>query len=379
MRGGTSKGIIFRAEDLPRDRSTWGPIFLAAMGSPDPSGRQLDGMGGGLSSLSKVCVVGPPTRSDADVDYTFAQVAIDQSTVDFGANCGNMTSAIGPFALDEGLVPPPSGDEAVVRLHNTNTGKIIVSRFPVKDGRAAVEGDLAIDGVAGTAAPIRLNFADPAGSKTGALLPSGKVADTFEVPGFGAVRVSLIDAANPTVLVAASDVGMSGSESPLAIERDRDLMDRLETLRHISSVVMGIAPDLESAARIVSTPKIGMLSASTETTLLSGRTMAADEVDILVRAISVGQPHRAVPLTVALCLAVACRISGTVAHRLVRSGAATAPVRIGHPSGSILVTAAVTETDKGYAVPFATIYRTARRLFQGEVLYSLPATTANGK
>jgi len=371
MRGGTSKGIIFRAEDLPRDRSAWDPIFLAAMGSPDPSGRQLDGMGGGLSSLSKICVVGSSTRSDADVDYTFAQVAVDQAAVDYAANCGNMSSAIGPFAVDEALVAAPTGDEAVVRMHNTNTGKIIVSRFPVKDGRPEVEGDFAIDGVAGSAAPIRLDFADPAGSKTGALLPTGNVTDEFEVPGFGAVRVSLIDAANPTVLVAAADVGMRRIESPIAIERDRDLMHRLENLRRISSVAMGIAPDLENAGRIVSTPKIGMLCAPIETTLLSGRPMAADSTDIIVRAISVGQPHRAVPLTLALCLAVACRIPGTVAHRLVRAGPSSAAVRIGHPSGSMLVAAAVTETGDGYDVPFATIYRTARRLFQGEVLYSL--------
>lgn len=197
MRGGTSKALIFRAGDLPADRADWAPIFLAAMGSPDPAMRQLDGMGGGVSSLSKCCVVGPPSRPDADVDYTFAQVAIDRPEVDYASNCGNMSSAIGPFAVDEGLVAPPAGNEAVVRIHNTNTGKIIVARFPMEDGRAAVTGDLAIDGVAGTGAPIRLDFTDPGGAGTGRLLPTGNLTDRLDVPGLGPLRVTLIDAANP--------------------------------------------------------------------------------------------------------------------------------------------------------------------------------------
>jgi 2-methylaconitate isomerase len=373
MRGGTSKAIIFRTGDLPAERASWGPIFLAAMGSPDPNGRQLDGMGGGVSSVSKVCIVGPPSRDDADVDYTFAQIGVDHAAVDFAGNCGNMSSAIGPFALDEGMVGAPGpGDDAVVRIHNTNTGKIIVARFPVEDGRLAATGDLAIDGVAGTAAPIRLDFTDPGGSKTGRLLPTGNAVDTLDVPGLGHIRVSLIDAANPCVFVAASDVGMIGTEAPTAIERDLTLCGRLEALRQAASVRMGIVPDLEAAARVVSIPKLGMLSAPVATTLLSGRTMAADEIDIIARMISVGQAHRAVPLTGALCLAVACRVPGSVAHALVRQGDPTEPVRIGHPSGSILVAAEVKPGDGGYHVPFATVFRTARRLFQGEVLYVAP-------
>jgi len=185
MRGGTSKAIMFRSGDLPAERARWAPIFLAAMGSPDPNGRQLDGMGGGVSSLSKVCVVGPPSREDADVDYTFAQIGIGQAVVDYAGNCGNMSSAIGPFAVDEGLVAKPSGDEATVRIHNTNTGKIIVARFPVEDGRSVATGDLAIDGVAGTAAPIRLDFTDPGGAKTGSLLPTGKPRTCWTCPGWG--------------------------------------------------------------------------------------------------------------------------------------------------------------------------------------------------
>ncbi len=370
MRGGTSKAIVFRARDLPDDRAAWDAIFVAAMGSPDPNGRQLDGMGGGISSLSKVCVVGPPSRGDADVDYTFAQVSVDRALVDYAGNCGNMSSAIGPFAVDEGLVPAQADGEAVVRIHNTNTRKLIVAHFPVRDGRAVVSGGLAIDGVAGTAAPIRLDFCDPDGAKTGRLLPSGNALDVLAVPGLGDVRASLVDAANPCVFVAARDVGMSGTESPAAIERDAGLMQRLEAVRRAASVAMGLAADAETAGRLVSIPKLAVLAAPVDSTLLSGRTMAAAEVDVLARMISVGQPHRAVPLTGALCLAVACRVRGSIAHELVRQRDLHAPLRVGHPSGSILVAADVTESDEGYRVPSATVFRTARRLFQGDVLYA---------
>ncbi len=372
MRGGTSKALIFRAGDLPADRADWAPIFLAAMGSPDPAMRQLDGMGGGVSSLSKCCVVGPPSRPDADVDYTFAQVAIDRPEVDYASNCGNMSSAIGPFAVDEGLVAPPAGNEAVVRIHNTNTGKIIVARFPMEDGRAAVTGDLAIDGVAGTGAPIRLDFTDPGGAGTGRLLPTGNLTDRLDVPGLGPLRVTLIDAANPCVLVAAADLGMTATETPAAMERDTALIAGIEALRRVASVRMGLAADLEAAARIISVPKVGILAPPADAPVLSGAVQTAASVDILARMMSSGQPHRAVPLTGALCLAVACRLPGTVAHDLVRPGEATDPVRVGHPSGAILVAAGVSSGPEGPRVSHATVFRTARRLFQGEVLHVVP-------
>ena len=186
MRGGTSNAIVFHAKDLPEDRALWTEIFQAAIGSPDPYGRQLNGMGGGISSLSKVCVVGPPSRDDADIDYTFAQVAIRNDLVDFNNNCGNMSSAMGPFAIDEGLVEV-AGDEAVVRVHNTNTGKIIRARFAIDDGRAAVDGDHELPGVAGVGAKVRLEFLDPGGANTGKLLPTGNVLDALDVPGLGEI------------------------------------------------------------------------------------------------------------------------------------------------------------------------------------------------
>ena len=367
MRGGTSKALIFRAQDLPADRDA---LFLAAMGSPDPDLRQLNGMGGGVSSLSKVCIVGPPSRPDADVDYTFAQIGIDRPEVDYAGNCGNMSSAIGPFAVDEGLVPTPPDGEAAVRIHNTNTGKIIVARFPVRAGRAMVEGDLAIDGVAGTGAPIRLDFTDPGGSKTGRLLPSGSPTDLLEIPDHAPIRASLVDAANPCIFAAAADLGLQGHELPAALDRNPALLETLEALRRAASVRMGLAPTLEAAARMASIPKVGLLSAPQDTALLSGRTLPADQSDITARMISVGQPHRAIPLTGALCLAVACRIPGTTAHALARPSDASAPLRIAHPSGTIMVAAQV---QPDLTVPHATVFRTARRLFQGEVLWQPPS------
>jgi 2-methylaconitate cis-trans-isomerase PrpF len=368
MRGGTSKAVMFRQEDLPADRDQWAAIFLAVLGSPDPNGRQLDGMGGGLSSLSKVCVVGPPSRLDADVDYTFAQVSVDEAVVDYSGNCGNMSSAIGPFAVEEGLVPAPPDGEAVVRVHNTNTNKIILARFPVVQGALAADGDLALDGVAGTAAPIRLEFVEPGGAKTGRLLPSGAAQDLLEIPGLGSVAASCVDAANPCVFVAAEAVGKTGVEAPGELEKDAAWLQAMEAIRLAGAVRMGLAPDLAAAARIPSIPKVAMVCAPKAAQTLSGRALAADEMDIVVRMISVGQPHRAVPITGAVCLAVSARVPGTIPHSLC--AAASGPIRIGHPSGTILVDAAVsTGADGVLKAEQGAVYRSARRLFEGAVVY----------
>src|ERR1700760_4277930 len=234
MRGGTSRAVMFHARDLP-ERSEWDPIFLAAMGSPDPNGRQLNGMGGGISSLSKICVLAPSERADADIDYTFAQVQIREPHVDYHSNCGNMSSAVGPFAVDEGIMRP-NGDTAVLRIFNTNTGKIIRSTFPLQDGRAATDGDLAIPGVAGTGAPVRLDFLTPGGATTGRLLPTGQAIDRLDVPGIGPIEVSMVDAANACVFVRARDLGLTGRELPEGLERDPSRLERLQAIRRQASV-----------------------------------------------------------------------------------------------------------------------------------------------
>lgn len=376
MRGGTSKALMLHRADLPDDPDDWAPIFLGAIGSPDPNGRQLDGMGGGVSSLSKVCVIGPPSRPDADVDYTFAQVSVKSAVVDYSANCGNMSSAIGPFALDEGIVPAPNGREAAVRIHNTNTQKIIVSRFAVEDGMAAVDGDLALDGVAGSGAPIRLEFHDPGGARTGRLLPTGNAVDTLDLPGAGPVAVSMVDCANPCVFVAAAELGLAGTELPDALEREPAILARLEAIRCHASVAMGLAPSLEAAADVLGAPKVAMVAGPVDAPTLSGRTLGTGDADILVRMISIGQPHRAVPLTGALCLAAACRMPGSVAFGMVLPAARTGPLRIGHPSGVILVDAETEIAAGAVLVRHATVYRTARRLFTGEVYYRIPKQAA---
>jgi len=368
MRGGTSNAVVFNQKDLPQDRALWDEIFLAAIGSPDLNGRQLDGMGGGVSSLSKVCVIGPPTRPDADIDYTFAQVQVKEAKVDYTANCGNMSSAMGPFAVDEGIVKV-SGREALVRIHNTNTKKIIHALFSIDDGLAAVDGDLAIPGVSGTGSPVKLEFRDPGGATTGKLLPTGNVVDTLDVPGVGKIRVSMVDAANATVWVNAKDIGLSGIELPEPLEANAAAMQKLSAIRIAASVAMGIAPNVEEAAKRKSVPFIGFVSAPQDAKLLSGDTIKADEIDLTGRVISNGQPHRALPLTVSLCMAVASRLEGSVVSEVLRKGPnAEAPIRIGMPSGILTVAATVAQKSGAWHAEQGAFYRTQRRMFEGQVL-----------
>lgn len=376
MRGGTSKAVMFHARDLPADKELWSDIFLSALGAPDPNGRQLNGMGGGVSSLSKVCIIGPPSRPDADVDYTFAQIGVTEAIVDYGGNCGNMSSAVGPFAIDEGLVAKPADGNAVVRIHNTNTRKIIINRFRVVDGEAAVEGDMAIDGIGGTGAPIRVEFMAPGGAKTGKLLPTGNAADMLALADGSRVEASMIDAANPCVFVDAEAIGRTGSEMPDAMDRDGELIARLEAIRQAASVAMGLSKSLAEAGKLKSIPKVAMVASPRRATTLAARALGPDDMDIMVRMISVGQPHRAVPLTGASCLAVATRVPGSVPARLARPiGGGQSQIRIAHASGLIVVDAKVSGNPrKGEPLnaEYAAIYRTARRLFEGRVLVRPP-------
>jgi 2-methylaconitate isomerase len=365
MRGGTSRAVMFHARDLP-DRAEWDPIFLSAMGSPDPSGRQLNGMGGGISSLSKVCILAPSDRTDADIDYTFAQVQIRDPRVDYRSNCGNMSSAVGPFAVDESIVRP-NGDTAMVRIFNTNTGKIIRSTFPLEDGRAATDGDLAIPGVAGTGAPVRLDFLNPGGATTGRLLPTGQAIDRLDVPGVGPIDVSMVDAANACVFVRARDIGLTGRELPEELERDPALLEKLQAIRRLASVAMGIARDDAEARTIAAVPIIGFVAPPMDSPTLSGEPTTAAQVDLTARFLSNGQPHRALPLTASLCTAVAARIAGTLVAEALASGADD-QVRIGMPSGILTVGADVgQETGGRWVARSGAFYRTARRLFDGRI------------
>lgn len=368
MRGGTSKGLVLHRRDLPDDRREWDRLFLGALGSPDPYGRQLDGMGGGLSSLSKICVVGPPSRADADIDYTFAQVMIASSHVDYQPLCGNMSSVVGPFAVDEGLISA-DGDLARVRIHNTNTQKIIVATFGLEDGRAAVDGDLEIPGVAGTGAPLRLDFMDPGGASTGRLLPTGKEQEWLDVPGYGPIRASMVDASNACVFVLAADLGLSGHEMPAQLDGDTVLMNRLAAIRIAASLRMGLATDAGQARAQTAVPFIAFVAPPASFSTLSASTHTDSDVDLIARVISNGQAHRALPLGVSMCMAVAARIEGTVVHQAARQPqAGPADLRLGMPSGVLQVAATVCREGGAWRAVQGGFYRTQRRLFEGAVL-----------
>jgi hypothetical protein len=287
-----------------------------------------------------------------------------------------MSSAVGPFAVDEGIVKA-GGDEAVVRIHNTNTRKLIVARFAMDGGRAAVDGDFVLPGVAGSGAAIRLEFLEPGGAGTGRLLPTGNVIDRLDIAGLGAIEVSMIDAANPCVFVAAETLGMSGLEMPDDLDADHDLLERLDAIRIAASLSMGIARTADDAMRIPSIPKVAMVAPPCEALTLAGGRLSTDDADLTVRMISIGQPHRAVPLTGAMCLAVASRLPGSVAHRVARASATPdAPVRITQPSGVTVVGAAVRRTADGWVADHTTVYRTARRLMEGMVFVRASALSA---
>ena len=367
IRGGTSKAIVFQSKDLPSDRSAWDAIFLRAMGTPDPYGRQLNGMGGGVSSLSKVCVVGPAGVAGADVDYTFAQIQIHEAVVDYKGNCGNMSAAIGPFAVDENLVDAPRDGQTCVRIHNTNTGKIIHSTFPVLNGRSVEIGDLSIPGVPGTGAPIRLDFLNPGGASTGSLLPTGKVTDSIFVPGAGKFNVSMVDAANACVFVEASDVGLLGTESADELASRHEVMRLLGELRQHASVAMGIAADLRSADVIRTIPFIAVVAAPARTVSSDGTAIDASDTDLVVRILSSGQPHRALPLTASLCTAVAMQIEGSVPNRIANPERSAGALRLAMPSGVLTVAADVSHRDGGWCAESGAFYRTSRRMFDGYV------------
>lgn len=358
IRGGTSKGLFFHRRDLPADSAEWDPIFLAAIGSPDRYGRQLDGMGGGISSLSKVMVVAPSERAGADVDYTFGQVAVGEALVDYGGNCGNLTSAIGPFAVDEGLVEAGDG-EVLLRLYNTNSDKLIEARFEVRDGRAAVEGEQALPGVAGTGAPIHLDFLDPGGAVTGRLLPTGAVVDRLDVPGEGSIEASIVDATTAVVFVRAADLGLAGNEMPEALEALPGLLPRLEAIRAAAAERLGLPPGGRSV------PKVGFVAPPQAATTLAGETLSPDDMQLTARIISMGRPHRALPLTGALCLAVAAAIAGSIVAEVRAPG--SGELRVAQPSGLLRLGAEV-EAAPEWRARGASVVRTARRLMEGRVL-----------
>ncbi len=370
MRGGTSKGLFLHDNHLPANVETRDRIILAAFGSPDPYRRQIDGLGGAMSTTSKVAIISRSTDPAYDVVYNFGQVSIDRPIVDDKSNCGNISSAVGPFVVDEGLVPAVE-PVTTVRIHQKNTNKLIVAEVPVRNGRYDEAGDYAISGVPGTGGKITLRFSDPGGAVTGKLLPTGQPCDTLEVPGLGAVEVTIIDAANPVVIVAASQIGLTGTEID-EIEKNPETKMKLEAIRCQAAVVTGITETAEEATKSSqAVPKIAIVSPPQTYNSSNGSKVSTDEIDLTIRIMSMGTLHGSIAVSGAIAAAGAAMIPDTVPFNLKGEGVAAGNVvHLGHPGGVVDVGATIEMKPDGPYYGEAALGRTARRLMEGYVLVS---------
>ena len=365
MRGGTSKGIFFHRNDLPQEKALRDKVIMRAFGAPDP--REIDGLGGAELLTSKVAVIGPSTRPDCDVDYLFGQVSMAEPMIDWKSNCGNVSAAVGPFAIDEGFV------EAVepmtkVRIHQVNTGKVIVAEVPVKNGRAAVEGKHKIDGVPGTGAKIVLDWADCAGALTGKLLPTGRVTDILKVEGEGEFEVSLVDAAIPTVFIRAEALGLKGNETPKQIDANAELLQRIEKIRCVAAQTMGLCKDWrKGTCEVPYSPFFAICAPPMDyRDWTTGKKISGKSVDLVVRLLFMQRMHLTYPVTGTTCTVVASMIPGTVANLVARPGVIErGELRIGHPAGVITPEGKVVREKGKFVVKRATVDRTARCLIRG--------------
>lgn len=370
MRGGTSKGVFFLKEDLPADPTARERLLLRVIGSPDRYGKHTDGMGGATSSTSKIVILSKSTRPDCDVDYLFGQVAIDKPTIDWSGNCGNLTTAVGPFALTAGLARGPDSGTATVRIWQANIGKKIVSHVPMRDGEVVELGSFELDGVTFPAAEVKLEFLDPAADDeegAGAMFPTGHRLDTLDVPGLGAIEATMITAGNPTIFVDAARLGLEGTELQGDVNGNAELLRRAELVRAHGAVAMGLVKTAEEAtARRQHTPKLSFVARPATYKASDGRTVEAGSIDLLARIFSMGVLHHAMTGTGAVAIAAAAAIPGTVVSRLAPAGA-DGRVRFGHPSGTLSVGAEAAEENGEWTVKKVLLSRTARRLMEGWV------------
>jgi 2-methylaconitate cis-trans-isomerase PrpF len=363
VRGGTSKGVFLRENELPEEPGLRDKVILSVFGSPDV--RQIDGLGGADVLTSKLAIIAPPSRADADVDYTFAQVSFEKAFVDYKGNCGNISSAVGPYAIDEGMVKAvePYTD---VRIHLTNSGRILKARVPVVKGKAAVEGAYTISGVPGTGAKIDLDWSDTCGALTGELLPTGKAREEIEAGGVS-YTVSLVDAGNPLVFIAAKSLGMAGGETAAEIEGDKELMATIEQIRGEAARRFGLVADAKrAAAQSPYIPFFAIVSPPAPYTALNGTPVEAREVDIVARLLFMQKMHKAYPVTGTICTGAACRVEGSVARQALGETAGSV-IRIGHPSGVIQVEAVGGGGAQGVRLEKLATSRTARRIMDGLV------------
>ena len=367
MRGGTSKGLFFLRQDLPENEEERNALLMRIMGSPDK--KQIDGLGGAASVTSKVAIVSRSERPGVDVDYTFAQVSVDKPLVSYKGNCGNISSGVGPFALEKGLVNPKA-PATVVRIYNTNTDKIIEAQVQVEDGAVKYTGDFAIAGVPGTAAPVKLSFLNPMGSMTGKLLPTGNAVDLLDIPGFGQVEASIVDAANPLVFVEAKSLGLTGRELPADLDADPEKLKLLETVRAAAALKLGFIDDLErSAWDSPGVPKMTFVAKPEAYETSDGRTVGRDEIDLLSRMMSMQKTHPTYAMSGAMCTAAAAVIPGSVVNRVLGSSADPAKLRIGHPGGVLEAGVEYEPIEEGVSIVKTSGYRTANLLMEGYAFY----------
>lgn len=367
MRGGTSKGVYLLDNDLPVDERVRNEVILSIFGSPDS--RQINGLGGADPLTSKVAIIRPSARDDADVDYTFGYVGIDDAHVDYSGNCGNISSGVGPFAIDEGLVQAVE-PVTTVRIFNTNTKKVIEAEVPVKNGRAVVEGDFSIDGVPGTGAKILLNFLNSEGAKTGKLLPTGKKADVITLKDGREIKVSIVDAANPAIFARAVDLGFTGKELPGDAEKNPDILQVMEEIRCICAEMIGLASDREKASEETpAVPKVALVAAPGDYQSSQGVLIKSESIDLIARTKALGKMHKAYAVTGGICTATAALIEGTVVNEVVGNCVVeNNTVRIGHPSGVLeFKIELVSEDDGTIHLRKAAVARTARRIMDGYV------------
>ena len=371
MRGGTSKGVFFLAQDLPADPAARDALLLRVIGSPDRYGKQIDGMGGATSSTSKVVILSKSTRTDCDVDYRFGQVAIDRPVVDWSGNCGNLSAAVGPFAISAGLMVAPADGTAVVRIWQANIAKKIIAHVPMQGGEVQELGDFALDGVTFPAAEVKLEFLDPAADEEdgegGALFPTGRKIDRLDVAGVGTLEATLINAGNPTIFLDAASLGLKGTELQSDINANSKLLAMVESVRAAGAVAMGMAATpQEATARRPHTPKLAFVARPLPYTASDGRPVEQGAIDLLARIFSMGPLHHAMTGTGAVAIAAAAAIPGTLVHRVAPVGP-DGRVRFGHPSGTLSVGAEAVETDGQWAVKKVVMSRSARRLMEGLV------------
>lgn len=380
MRGGTSKGVFFRLQDLPEAARVPGKardaLLLRVIGSPDPYGKQIDGMGGATSSTSKTVILSKSAKADHDVDYLFGQVSIDKAFVDWSGNCGNLSAAVGAFAISGGLVDAarvPRDGVAVVRIWQANIGKTIIAHVPMTHGEVQETGDFELDGVTFPAAEVQLEFMDPAADEEGAgagasksMFPTGNLVDDLEVPGVGTFKATMINAGIPTIFVNAADIGYTGTELQDAINGDPQALARFETIRAYGALRMGLIKHIDEAAQRQHTPKVAFVAPPAAYTSSSGKQVGAGDTDLLVRALSMGKLHHAMMGTAAVAIGTAAAVPGTLVN-LAAGGGARNAVRFGHPSGTLRVGAEATSNGGEWSVTKAIMSRSARVLMEGWV------------